>query len=64
MTKYKQAKEELKQYSDYLHKEYADDKPAIRQGINDYADAISRHVNLSDSERNRLSDYCCKLHPK
>lgn len=64
MTTYKNAKQQLKSISQDAKKEYKNDKPAIRQIINDYADHLCKDLNLSEYQRELLSNYACKLHPK
>jgi len=63
-TKYQYAKSKLRSHAEYVSVQFRGDKPAIRQSINDYADSISKDFNLSEYQRNLLSDYTCKLHPK
>lgn len=53
MTPYQQAKEL-----------YKTDKPAIRQEINEHVYFLAWNLNLSEHEKNLLSNYACKLHPK
>jgi hypothetical protein len=64
MTNYQSAKNELKSISQDAKKEFKNDKPAQRMIINDTADALCKNLNLSDYNRNLLSNYACKLHPK
>jgi hypothetical protein len=40
------------------------DKPMIRQIINDAAYSLCKGYDLSEYQRNLLSNYACKLHPK
>lgn len=47
-----------------IKSEYRNDRPMVRQIINDTTDSICRDLNLSEYERNLLADYSCKLHPK
>ena len=61
---YQQAKNALKNVADESKKTYGTDKPAIRMYINDFADHLIRELNLSDYQRDLLSNYACKLHPK
>jgi len=64
LTKYQQAKKALKLASDQDKKHFKNDKPAIRQSINDFCDYLSKDLNLSEYHRNLLANYACKLHPK
>ncbi len=61
---YQQAKKALKLASDQDKKHFKNDKPAIRQSINDFCDYLSKDLNLSEYHRNLLANYACKLHPK
>lgn len=63
MTNYQQAKDKLRTHAEYVKVQFRNDKPAIRQAINDYADSISREYGLTDWEGNLLANYVCKLHP-
>lgn len=64
LTKYQEVKTMLRSNAEYVKVLFRGDKPMIRQCINDYADSISKDYNLSDYQRNLLSNYACKLHPK
>ena len=64
MTNYQITKSMLRSHAEYVKVQYRGDKPAIRQSINDYTDMISKDYNLSDYQRDLLSNYACKLHPK
>ena len=64
MTTYQQAKNTLLWVSRDAKSQFKKDKPMIRQIINDTTDAICRDLNLTDIQRDRLSNYACKLHPK
>ena len=64
MTQYQNAKSSLKDVSQDAKAQYRNDKPAIRQTINDYVDYLCKDLNLSEYKRNLLSNYACKLHPK
>ena len=65
-TKYQQAKEQLKHASIQIKKDFKGDKPAIRMHINDSCDSIARdyYYRLTEYQKNLLSNYACKLHPK
>ena len=63
-SNYKSAKWLLKEYSKTYKKNWPTDKPKIRQYINDDVDYIAKEEKLSEYERNLLSNYACKLHPK
>lgn len=63
-TDYQVAKDTLKDMADYAKEIYYNDKPAIRESINDGMDAICRDLNLSDHKRDLLANYACKLHPR
>lgn len=64
MTQYQIAKATLKTVSLDVKQQHRNDKPLIRAVINDTADSICKDLNLSDYQRNLLSNYACKLHPK
>lgn len=64
MTNYIFAKSKLRSHAEYVSVLFKGDKPAIRQSINDYTDSICKDFNLTECERNLLSNYACKLHPK
>lgn len=74
MGNYQIAKQHLKNAADLIKQTNPNDKPAIRQYINDVADSIVKDTincpswNISESKReqyiNWLSLYACKLHPK
>lgn len=63
-TKYQMAKTMLRSHAEYTKVQFRNDKPAIRQSINDYTDGICRDFNLSEYQRNLLSNYAGTLHPK
>lgn len=63
-TKYQQTKTALKLASQQAKKHFKNDKPAIRQDINDFCDYLCKELNLSEYHRNLLCNYACKLHPK
>ena len=63
ITNYKIAKDTLKSISLEAKSEFRNDKPAVRQIINDSVDSISRDLNLTNREIDLLSNYACKLHP-
>ena len=62
ITNYQIAKNTLKVVSLDAKSQYRNDKPMIRMIINDTTDEI--YLKLSDYQRNLLSNYACKLHPK
>jgi len=64
MTKYQQVKIALKIGADQFKERFSNDKPMIRQLINDEVDYYCKELNLSDYQRDLLSNYACKLHPK
>ena len=64
ISNYQIAKQTLKTISFEAKAQFRNDKPMIRQIINDTTDSISRDLNLSDYQRDLLSNYACKLHPK
>lgn len=65
-TKYQEAKQQLKEVSKNLKRDYRGDKPAIRMGINNAADAICKeyHYRLSDYQKELLHNYAVTLHQK
>lgn len=64
MTNYQIAKSTLKSVSLDAKAQYRNDKPMVRMTINDTVDSISKDLNLSEYQRNLLSNYDCKLHAK
>lgn len=64
LSKYQQAKQTLKNVADEVKKNHPTDKPLIRMTINDFTDHLSRDYDLTEYQRNLLSGYACKLHPK
>ena len=64
MTKYQQAKRNLKGTAEMAKSQFSNDKPMIRQIINDSIDNIVESYNLNDIKRNLLCNYACTLHPK
>ncbi len=63
MTDYQVAKSTLKEMAAFAKGVYYNDKPAIRQHINDGADSLCKGLNLSDYQRDLLANYACTLHP-
>ena len=73
MTRYQQAKQQLKNAAMLAKQSQPNDKPFIRQWINDTADAIVKDIincpswDISELKREQyrqwLSLYACKLHP-
>jgi uncharacterized protein YpuA (DUF1002 family) len=64
ISNYQQAKNALKNVANRLKENHPTDKPMIRQGINDFTNYLFRDYNLTEHQRNLLSNYACKLHPK
>lgn len=64
MTNYQQAKQALKTTANIAKQQYRNDKPAIRQTINDDVHFLSNDYNLTEYQRDLLANYACKLHPK
>jgi hypothetical protein len=64
LSKYQQVKIALKLGAKQYKKDFPNDKPKIRQLINDDVDHYCKDLNLSDYQRDLLSNYACKLHPK
>lgn len=62
ISKYQQAKNTLKNVADEVKATFKNDKPLIRMVINDEVNDLS--YSLTDYQRNLLSNYACKLHPK
>lgn len=62
-TKLSQAKADLKRAADDAKKRFSGDNPAICQAINDHADALTKNLQLTNSDADKLADYACKLHP-
>lgn len=63
-TTYKQAKEQLKRIATNAKKVHANDKPMIRQIINDTCDHLCKEHRFTEYQRNLLANYCCQLHPE
>jgi len=63
-TAYQQAKDQLKEIARIVRRTDPHDKPAQRQTLNDCADTICKDFNLSEAQRDRLSNFVCSLHPK
>ena len=63
-TDYQTAKSKLQAYSDWIKAFAGNDKPMIKQGINDHADMLCKDFQLTEHQRNLLANYACKLHPK
>jgi len=60
---YQDAKSRLKDAARQAKNYYINDKPAIRQTINDTADMLCKDLQLSEYQRNLLANYACTLHP-
>lgn len=63
MTNLQTAKSILKSVALDAKSQHRNDKPAIRQIINDTADSICKDMNLTEKQRDSLANYACKLHP-
>lgn len=63
MTNLQIAKNILKSVAYDAKSQFRNDKPAIRQTINDTADSISKDMQLTEKQRDSLCNYACKLHP-
>jgi hypothetical protein len=64
MTNYQQAKQQLKEIAKIAKQEKPTDKPYIRQSINDSSYFIGKELHLTEYQKDLLSNYACKLHPK
>jgi hypothetical protein len=64
LSNYQKAKRNLKEVSEMAKSQCEGDKPRIRMIINDSAYFLSTEYNLSDYEKDLLSNYTCTLHPK
>lgn len=62
-TSYKFAKEQLKEISIDAKKRFNNDKPAIRQVINDNAYFLANEYDLNEYKTNLLQNYAGSLHP-
>ena len=62
MTNYQTAKKELKETAIWFKTHYPNDKPRIRQGINDRAYFLRGEHRLSPKEIDLLDNYACTLH--
>lgn len=63
-TDYQTAKSNLKETAKQAKIEFKNDKPAIRQIINDEMDSICKDMKLTEYRGNLLANYACTLHPK
>tara|TARA_R110000851_G_scaffold166854_1_gene312436 strand:- start:128 stop:328 length:201 start_codon:yes stop_codon:yes gene_type:complete len=63
-TRYQFAKQELKNISKSAKNQFPNDKPAIRQIINDGANHLILNYDLSEHQIILLSNYAGTLHPK
>lgn len=66
MTNYQQARKVLKDVKIGFKRLGINDKPMIRQVLNDTCDSLikSNGLKLSEYKSRLLDNYCCKLHPK
>jgi hypothetical protein len=64
MTNYKKAKQLLVVTAKDSKNHYKNDKPAIRQIINDTCYFLTKDFNLSDKKADMLHNFACTLHPK
>lgn len=65
MTKYQQAKQQLKAAAKNIKKDFPTDKPAQRMYINDSCNLIANeyYYRLTERQKSLLHDYAAKLHP-
>lgn len=63
-TNYKSAKILLKNHAAEVKKAFKNDYPAQRMYINDFVDMLCKDYHLSERERDLLSNYSIKFHPK
>jgi hypothetical protein len=63
-TTYQIAKAILKGAANDIKSTHRNDKPMIRQYINDTLDDICKGMGLSEYQQSLLANYACKLHPK
>ena len=64
MTNYQIAKRTLLTIALDAKSQYRNDKPAIRQIINDSTHEVCRDLDLSEYQQNLVHNYACELHPK
>lgn len=64
MTNYQKAKRNLKDVSDMAKSQFSNDKPMIRQIINESVHYQASEYKLHEHQIFKLSNYACKLHPK
>ena len=62
-TQYQQAKQDLKTISQWAKSKFPEDKPAVRQIINDNTHVLCSDYDLSEKKQNLLHNYACTLHP-
>ena len=51
-------------YQLHAKAQYRNDKPVIRQIINDSTHEVCRDLDLNKYQQNLLHNYACELHPK
>jgi hypothetical protein len=64
VSNYQTAKALLKERASFMKKAHSNDKPLQREVINNHLDFLCINYQFSDYQRNLLSNYACKLHPK
>lgn len=64
LSGYQFARKQLKEISIFAKNHFKDDKPAIRQTINDNTHALCIDYDLSEYKSSLLHNYACTLHPK
>ena len=62
-TQYQYAKQDLKSVSQWAKRHFVNDKPGIRQTINDETHHICKEYDLSEKKQSMLHNYACTLHP-
>jgi transcription initiation factor IIF auxiliary subunit len=62
-TQYQKAKNNLKVTSSMAKSQFSNDKPMIRQIINDSIDNLANEYHLSEKKQDMLHNYACTLHP-
>ena len=63
-TIYQNCKEQLLGMAAHAKHTFPNDKPMIREAINNQADSLCKEYDLSEYHRFLLHSYACGLHPR
>lgn len=64
MSNYQTAKAQLLEVAKEVKANHKTDKPLCRMVINDFCDSLCKDFNFSERQRDNLSTYAGKLHPR